>query len=197
MSDSLTYAKVVLLGDSGVGKTSLISQYVSGSVPESPKPTIGAAFIAKEVNIDGHPLELRIWDTAGQEVYRGLAPMYYRSASVAIIVFDVTSNASFESVGYWIKELKTNVSGSIIILVCGNKIDLEDSRVIDQNTAQQYAEANGALYAETSAQIGNGVDRMFQSAVSKLIITKEGSNNNSNGLPLNNENKIKSSGGCC
>jgi len=197
MSEPLTSAKVVLLGDSGVGKTSLISQYVSNAVPESPKPTIGAAFIAKEVTIENHQLELRIWDTAGQEVYRGLAPMYYRSASIAIIVYDVTSNSSFESVGYWIKELKTNVSGSIIIMVCGNKTDLQDSRVIDQTAAQQFAESNGALYTETSAQTGSGVERMFQMSVSKLIHMKEGPASSVGGVPIDKDPKPSESGGCC
>ena len=151
MCEALSSVKLVLLGDSGVGKTSIVTQYVSGNAPDSVKPTIGAAFVTKEVSIEGHQLELLIWDTAGQEVYRGLAPMYYRSALIAIICYDVTRAQSFDSVSYWIKELKTNVDGNIVIVVCGNKIDLEDQRVIDATTAQTNAESNGALYAETSA----------------------------------------------
>lgn len=164
--------KLVLLGDSGVGKTSIVTQYVSGTAPDNVNPTIGAAFVTKDVNIDGQQLELLIWDTAGQEVYRGLAPMYYRSALIAIIVFDVTKAESFDSVSYWIKELKTNVEESIVILVCGNKIDLEEKRVIEFQSANSMANENGALYAETSASSGAGVDRMFQVAISNLLQTK-------------------------
>ncbi|KAH0790108.1 small GTP-binding protein [Histomonas meleagridis] len=164
--------KLVLLGDSGVGKTSIVTQYVSGSAPENVNPTIGAAFVTKDVTINDQQLELLIWDTAGQEVYRGLAPMYYRSALIAIIVFDVTKAESFDSVSYWIRELKTNVEENIVILVCGNKTDLEDKRVIEFQSASSMAAENGALYAETSASTGSGVDRMFQMAINNLLQNK-------------------------
>jgi Rab family protein len=158
--------KLVLLGDSGVGKTSIVSQYVSGSAPENVNPTIGAAFVTKEVVMEGQNLELLIWDTAGQEVYRGLAPMYYRSALIAIIVFDVTNQESYNSVSYWIKELQTNVEENIIIVVCGNKIDLEEKRVVNFQTASGAATEQSVLYAETSASSGTGIERMFQMAIS-------------------------------
>jgi Rab family protein len=161
--------KLVLLGDSGVGKTSIVTQYVSGTVPENVNPTIGAAFVTKEVSIEGQNLELLIWDTAGQEVYRGLAPMYYRSALIAIIVYDVTNQESYNSVSYWIRELQTNVEENIVILVCGNKIDLEDKRVVQFQTASALAAERGALYSETSATTNAGVDRMFQMAISSHL----------------------------
>jgi Rab family protein len=158
--------KLVLLGDSGVGKTSIVSQYVSGNAPENVNPTIGAAFVTKEVSVEGQNLELLIWDTAGQEVYRGLAPMYYRSALIAIIVFDVSNQESYNSVNYWIKELQTNVEENIVIIVCGNKIDLEEKRVVNFQAASAAAVEQGVLYAETSASSGTGIDRMFQVAIS-------------------------------
>jgi Rab family protein len=114
-------------------------------------------------------MELRIWDTAGQEVYRGLAPMYYRSALIAIIVYDVTNSESYSSVDYWIRELKVNVEEGIIILVCANKIDLEDQRVVDFLHASSSAIERGALYAETSAVSGVGVEKMFQLALTTLM----------------------------
>ncbi|KAH0788774.1 small GTP-binding protein [Histomonas meleagridis] len=172
MSGDGNAVKLVLLGDSGVGKTSIVSKYVSGTFQENVNPTIGAAFVTKDVNIEGQQLELLIWDTAGQEVYRGLAPMYYRSALIAIIVFDVTKAESYDSVSYWIKELNTNVEDEIVIIICGNKIDLEDSRVIEFQTANSLATDNFALYAETSASQGTGIDRMFQMALNKLIQNK-------------------------
>ena len=194
---SLTSIKLVLLGDSGVGKTSIVSQYVSGKCSDSVKPTIGAAFVTKEFNMDGRQIELLIWDTAGQEVYRGLAPMYYRSALIAIIVYDVTRAQSFDSVNYWIKELKTNVDGNIIILVCGNKTDLEESRVVEYASAQANAESNGALYAETSASTGTGVERMFQMAVSKLLSSKAKPVQQEQGVNIYEKPDQNKNGGCC
>ncbi|OHT02057.1 small GTP-binding protein [Tritrichomonas foetus] len=198
MSETLSSVKLVLLGDSGVGKTSIVTQYVSGVAANNVKPTIGAAFVTKEVIVDGKPLELLIWDTAGQEVYRGLAPMYYRSALIAIVVYDVTRTQSYEAVNYWIKELKTNVDGSIIILVCGNKTDLEDKRAVESAAAQAMADSEGALYAETSASTGAGIERMFQLAVSKLLSTRKNNTDStpSSGVNLNDGNETKSNK-CC
>ena len=169
MSEFETSIKIVLLGDSGVGKTSIVAQYVSGSTPDSIKPTVGAAFFTKEMTFNKKPIELLIWDTAGQEVYRGLAPMYYRSAKIAIIVFDITSVKSFESVSYWAKELQDNVDNNLTIVVCGNKTDLEDARAIPQDVAQKKAEEFGALYVETNANSGTGVERLFQLAITKFF----------------------------
>jgi Rab family protein len=161
--------KLVLLGESGVGKTSLVAQYLSGQVPESVNPTVGAAFMTKYVIADGQQFELLIWDTAGQEVYRGLAPMYYRSALIAIIVFDVTNDATYNSVNYWIRELRANSDESIVIVVCANKIDLEDKRIVDSVTASESASEKGALYAEASAITGAGVEKVFEIAVAELV----------------------------
>ena len=196
MSEPLTSVKLVLIGDSGVGKTSIVTQYVSGTAPGSVKPPIGAAFVTKEIVVDDQQLELLIWDTAGQEVYRGLAPMYYRSALIAIVVYDCTRQQSFDTVSYWIKELKNNVDGNIIILVCGNKVDLEDQKVIDSSVAQASADANEALFAETSASTGAGIERMFQMAVKKLLQTRGQTQTKDRGLKLDG-NGSGNSGGCC
>ena len=199
MTDSGNAIKLVLLGDSGVGKTSIVTQFVSGSAPENVNPTIGAAFVTKDVTIEGQNLELLIWDTAGQEVYRGLAPMYYRSALIAFIVYDVTKNESFDSVSYWIRELKTNVEENIVILVCGNKVDLEDKRTVDFQAAQGLATENGALYTETSATTGAGVDRMFQMAISTLLKQRSpGPQPTDTSVKLDQKKPGgKEKGGCC
>ena len=198
MTDSGNAIKLVLLGDSGVGKTSIVTQFVSGSAPENVNPTIGAAFVTKDVTIDGQNLELLIWDTAGQEVYRGLAPMYYRSALIAFIVYDVTKNESFDSVSYWIRELKTNVEENIVILVCGNKVDLEDKRTVEFQTAQNLATENGALYTETSATTGSGVDRMFQMAISTLLKQRSpGPSPADTGVKLDQKKADEGKKGCC
>lgn len=196
MSEPLTSVKLVLLGDSGVGKTSIVTQYVSGTAPGSVKPTIGAAFVTKEIVVDDQQLELLIWDTAGQEVYRGLAPMYYRSALIAIVVYDCSRQQSFDTVSYWIKELKNNVDGNIVILVCGNKVDLEDQKVIDSTVAQASADSNGALFAETSASTGAGIERMFQMAVKRLLQIRGQTQAKDRGVNLEGNGK-NNSGGCC
>lgn len=200
MTASATSVKLVLLGDSGVGKTSIATQYISGKAPQSVKPTIGAAFVTKSIVVDGQPIELLIWDTAGQEVYRGLAPMYYRSALIAIVVYDITRQQSYESVSYWINELKANADSRTIIVVCANKSDLEEQRTVDENIAQQFAESHGALFAATSATTGAGIDRMFQMAVGKLLKDQAGDNitkGKNGGTVQLNDKKEDSKGGCC
>ena len=186
--------KIVLLGDSGVGKTSIINHFMTGKTSESLKPTVGAAFVTKNVVVDTHSLELRIWDTAGQEVYRGLAPMYYRSAQIAIIVFDVTNNPSYESVDYWVQELKKNLKGSPVIMICGNKCDLYEDRVIHDTTAKEYTAQNSALYCECSAMNGTGINQLFEAALSKMI--KE--NHEPQGAPntINIDKSEKKGEGC-
>lgn len=187
--------KVVLLGDSGVGKTSIINRFMTGKYSESLKPTIGAAFVSKNVVVDGHNLELRIWDTAGQEVYRGLAPMYYRSAQIAIIVYDVTNSPSYESVDYWLQELKKNLKGSTVIMICGNKSDLYDDRVVHDDHAKLLAAQNGALYCETSAASGTGINHLFDLSISKMLKDSQESTltTKTDEVDLNN---TKKQGGC-
>jgi len=187
-------AKVVLLGDSGVGKTSIVQRFITGKLGDSIKPTVGAAFLTKPIVVDGRVIELRIWDTAGQEVYRGLAPMYYRSANIAVIVFDVTAHSSFESVEFWVKELKKNLKDNVVLIVCGNKIDLEEERCISKEEAKGFADKNGALYCEASATKGHGVNMVFEMAVSKMLSDMMGDSMEGKGVSLNEE---KPAPKCC
>ena len=181
--------KIVLLGDSGAGKTSIINHFMTGKTSESLKPTVGAAFVTKNIVVEGHSLELRIWDTAGQVVYRGLAPMYYRSAQIAIIVFDVTNSPSYESVDYWVQELKKNLKGNTTIMICGNKSDLYEDRVIHDTTAKEFASANGALYCECSALSGVGVNSLFEVALSNMLKESKQATEIGEGVDLTKEKK--------
>lgn len=189
--------KVVLLGDSGVGKTSIVNRYTTGVVQLSVKPTIGAAFVTKEISVEGKDCELLIWDTAGQEVYRGLAPMYYRSAAIAIIVYDCIRPQTYQSVSYWIKELRMNVDKNTVIVVCANKIDREEPKNPESEVAQKFAFDNGALFIETSAISGIGIDRLFQMAVLEYSrsapepVEPKAPNNN-----VNLEQSKEDKGGC-
>eukprot|EP01130_Rhizamoeba_saxonica_P018509 TRINITY_DN928_c2_g3_i4.p1 TRINITY_DN928_c2_g3~~TRINITY_DN928_c2_g3_i4.p1 ORF type:complete len:123 (-),score=24.69 TRINITY_DN928_c2_g3_i4:360-728(-) len=111
--DTTIEAKIVLLGDSGVGKTSIALRYTQEGVPKSTNPTIGASYLLKNLRIEDQKVKLQIWDTAGQDRFRSLAPMYYRFAKAALIVYDITCKKSFDKVREWVNELKMNVSEDI------------------------------------------------------------------------------------
>ncbi|KAH0793081.1 small GTP-binding protein [Histomonas meleagridis] len=189
--------KIVFLGESGTGKTSIVTKYVSGSIPEVSVPTVGAAFVTKDIIFNKKTVQLLIWDTAGQELYRGLAPMYYRNAVIAFIVYDVTNAASYKAVEYWINELKEKGEEQMVLVICGNKIDLEE-RVVEEVEAQAFASGHNAIYVETSAVSGQGIDRMFQNAISELIKLQSSNRvshqqTSSNSIQIENTNQSS----CC
>jgi len=160
--------KIVLLGNAGSGKTSIILRYVSDSVMESYSPTLGASYISKDVSIDGQSLKLSIWDTAGSENYRSLTPMYYRNADAAIIVYDVTDTQSFNSVRSWLNDIN-EVTQINTIMICANKIDLIESRAVETCEGSELAEYLGLLYGETSAKNGTGVKHIFESIIRHML----------------------------
>jgi len=153
-------AKVVLLGDTGVGKTSTVLRYVEQRFLTSSTPTIGASFLSKTIWVSGSRVKLQLWDTAGQERFRSLAPMYYRGAAAAVLVYDVTSADTFTKVKEWVKELRTNVFDDLILIICGNQID-RTARNVDSQEAAEYAKSIGALFFETSAKNNIGIEEMF------------------------------------
>ena len=166
--DAINY-KCVLVGDSAVGKSSVAHRYISDDFYEFQEPTIGAAFMAKKINIDDREIRLEIWDTAGQERYRSLAPMYYRNASVAIVVYDITQASSFEGAKSWIKEISKRAKSNCIIVLLGNKSDLENERKIDENEVNTYIENKNILHFKTSAKTGLNIKRIFNTIINKLL----------------------------
>ncbi|CAM9786397.1 unnamed protein product [Choristocarpus tenellus] len=126
--------KVVLLGDTGVGKSSLVLRFVTNNFKPYSESTIGASFMSKMIMIDNTPIKFQIWDTAGQEKYHSLAPMYYRGASAAIVVYDITKAHSFETLKDWINELQAQGPKDMAIAIAGNKKDLEAHRVRSYTT---------------------------------------------------------------
>ncbi|CAD7937804.1 unnamed protein product [Amoebophrya sp. A25] len=154
--------KVVLLGDASVGKSSLVTRFVNNRFSDNSEATVGAAFSAQVIQTDdGKTVKFEIWDTAGQERFRSLAPMYYRGAACAIVVFDVSQEGTFEKAQDWVEELRQNVADSeyLVIALAANKIDLRSDvgkRPLD------YAREEGLLYAETSAKSGAGVRSLFE-----------------------------------
>jgi len=134
--------------------------------------TIGAAFLTQTVNLDdGTTVKFEIWDTAGQERYKSLAPMYYRNANCAVVVYDITQSASLEKARNWIRELQRQADPSIVIALCGNKSDLATRRQVTVEEAQKYAQEEGLMWAETSAKTGDGVTEIFTRIAKKLPTT--------------------------
>jgi len=169
-------AKVVLLGDTGVGKTSTVLRYVEQRFLTSSTPTIGASFLSKTIWVSGSRVKLQLWDTAGQERFRSLAPMYYRGAAAAVLVYDVTSADTFTKVKEWVKELRTNVFDDLILIICGNQID-RTARNVDSQEAAEYAKSIGALFFETSAKNNIGIEEMFFEIAKQLVGIKHPSQN--------------------
>ena len=145
-------------------------RYVQDIFSSSSNPTIGASFLTKRVILNGSKIKLQLWDTAGQERFRSLAPMYYRGALAALLVYDVTNVESFEEVKGWAEELRTNVEANLIVVVVGNKIDLAKHRVVTERQGKTFADSIGALFFETSARENVGIDPLFLEVCKKLLI---------------------------
>jgi len=159
-------AKLVLLGDMGAGKSSLVLRFVKGQFFDYQESTIGAAFLTK--TIPDLNVKFEIWDTAGQERYHSLAPMYYRGAAAAVIVYDITSQDSFTRAQSWVKELQQQGNPNLIMALAGNKADLEADRSVETAVAQSYADQNGLYFLETSAKTATNVDDIFYTIAERL-----------------------------
>jgi len=167
-SSRVHHFKLVLLGDTAVGKSCLVVRFVRDEFFEFQEPTIGAAFLTQTVALDDSTVKFEIWDTAGQERYRSLAPMYYRGAAAAIVVYDITNPDSFTGAKSWVKELQRRGDPNVVIALAGNKADLESRRKVEFEEANSYAEENGILHLETSAKNANNVKSLFVEIAKKL-----------------------------
>lgn len=160
--------KLVLLGESAVGKSSLVLRFVKGQFHEFQESTIGAAFLTQTVCLDDTTVKFEIWDTAGQERYHSLAPMYYRGAQAAIVVYDITNTDTFARAKNWVKELQRQASPNIVIALAGNKADIANKRAVELQEAQTYADDNSLLFMETSAKTAMNVNEIFMAIAKKL-----------------------------
>ena len=164
--------KVVLVGESGVGKTCIISRFISSAFDFNVSSTNGASYASKNVQYDklGKSLLLDVWDTAGQEKYRSLTKFFYKDAKVAILVYDITRQSSFDSLtNYWYKEVKEHGPENIVLGIAGNKCDLYEQEEVNENQAREFAQSIGAIFALTSAQNNSGINELFRDVGNKYL----------------------------
>jgi small GTP-binding protein len=166
--DRVTF-RVVLVGDSSVGKTSIINRFVHDRFDPSEPNTIGALYDSYSEQRNGQTIDIQIWDTAGTEQYQSLTPVYFRSAAAALVVFDITNRISFASLEKWLRAFRAVASEKAVVFVVGNKVDLEDARKIGQHEAEDWATERNAEYRETSASSGRGILEMFSALTDKLV----------------------------
>lgn len=208
--------KVVLLGEGCVGKTSLVLRYCQNTFNEKHLTTLQASFLKKRLNLGGKRVDLAIWDTAGQERFHALGPIYYRDSNGAILVYDITDEDSFLKVKNWVKELRKMLGQDICLAICGNKMDMEKNRKVDQATAEKYAQTVGAIHFHTSAKQDKGIGEMFLDLTKRMIAaggssgsaavrggSARGGSRRNRGIevvaddrPVASE-QAKSGGGCC
>ncbi len=189
--------KVVLLGESGVGKTSIISRFINDTFEEGLVTTTGASYAGKDMvfkDYDNQVVKFEIWDTAGQEKYRSLTQIFYKDASIAILVYDITSEESFEEVqNYWYEQLKESGEENMIIGIAGNKCDLFQEEEVSEEEGKKFAKSIGAVFKLTSCKESIGIDELFEECGKKFLeinnmLNTNGKKKDKDKVKLNKEN---------
>ncbi|KAI4371748.1 hypothetical protein MLD38_010064 [Melastoma candidum] len=160
--------KVVLIGDSGVGKSNLLSRFSHNEFSMESKSTIGVEFGTRCIRVDDKVVKAQIWDTAGQERYRAITSAYYRGAVGALVVYDITRHVTFENVERWLKELRDHAEGNIVIMLVGNKADLRHLRAVSMEDAKGFAEQEATFFMETSALEAMNVQNAFTEVLGQI-----------------------------
>ncbi|KAK9288508.1 hypothetical protein L1049_016967 [Liquidambar formosana] len=160
--------KVVIIGDSAVGKSNLLSRYARNEFNMNSKATIGVEFQTQSMDIDGKEVKAQIWDTAGQERFRAVTSAYYRGAVGGLIVYDISRRSTFDSVGRWLDELKTHSDTTVAKMLVGNKCDLENIRDVSVEEGKNLAEAEGLFFMETSALDSTNVIMAFEIVIREI-----------------------------
>ncbi|KAA6412441.1 MAG: ras gtpase [Lasallia pustulata] len=201
--------KVVLIGDSGVGKSNLLSRFTRNEFNLDSKSTIGVEFATRSIQVDAKTIKAQIWDTAGQERYRAITSAYYRGAVGALLVYDISKHQTYENVTRWLKELRDHADANIVIMLVGNKSDLRHLRAVPTEEAKQFASENNLSFIETSALDATNVELAFQNILTeiyRIVSDKALHNNESSQTPITEGRTIaltnpvdseKKSGKCC
>jgi Ras-related protein Rab-6A len=176
-SVSVTRHKIIFIGDANVGKTTIISRIMDNPFNEVYEPSIGVDFMSKNIKFRGQNIKLQMWDTAGQEKYKGLIPSYVRNSSIVFLVYDVSTKTSFDNIPSWINFIRTIENTTLVL--CGNKIDLEN-REVKKEEGEALAQKEGLAFFEVSAKTGEGIKNMFYSSVADLSTFAENNSNKEN-----------------
>jgi len=160
--------KVVLIGDSAVGKSNLLSRFATNEFSLETKPTLGVEFACRTIVAENKHIKVQIWDTAGQERYKAITTAYYRGAVGALLVYDITRMNSFENVGRWLEELRDHASPDLSVMLVGNKSDLKNLRAVKTEMAQQFADRNRLQFIETSAIDNRNVEDAFKNLIDSI-----------------------------
>ena len=179
VDDSVNVArhKIIFVGDAGVGKTTIISRIMDNPFNEVYEPSIGVDFMSKNISFRGQNIKLQMWDTAGQEKYKGLIPSYVRNSSIVFVIYDVSIKTSFDNVPTWINFIRTIENTTLVL--CGNKIDLNE-REVKKEDGEALAQKEGIQFFEVSAKTGDNIKNMFYSAVANLSTFAENNSNKEN-----------------
>ena len=169
--------KIIFIGDAEVGKTAIIYRIIDNSFNGPYEPTIGVDFLTKNITFRGTNIKLQLWDTCGQEKYRGLIPSYIRNTSIVFIIYDVSSKSSFDNIPNWINFIR-NIENNTLVL-CGNKIDLSE-REVKKEEGEALAQKEGIPFFEVSAKTGDGIKNMFYNSVADLSTFAEHNSNKEN-----------------
>lgn len=161
-SNPLKKFKLVFLGEQSVGKTSLITRFMYDSFDNTYQATIGIDFLSKTMYLEDRTVRLQLWDTAGQERFRSLIPSYIRDSSVAVVVYDITNKKTFENTRKWVDDVRSERSNDVIIVLVGNKTDLNDKREVTTAQGEEEAKKNNLMFIETSAKVGHNVKALFK-----------------------------------
>ncbi|KAL0300650.1 UNVERIFIED_CONTAM: Ras-related protein RABA1d [Sesamum calycinum] len=160
--------KLVLIGDSGVGKSNLLSRFTRNEFSLESKSTIGVEFATRSLPVDGKVIKAQIWDTAGQERYRAITSAYYRGAVGALLVYDVTRHSTFENVERWLRELRDHTDPNIVVMLIGNKSDLRHLVAVSTEDGKSFAERESLYFMETSALESINVDNAFSEVLTQI-----------------------------
>lgn len=195
--------KLLLIGDSGVGKSCLLLRFADNTYTQDYISTIGVDFKIRTIELDGKTIKLQIWDTAGQERFRTITSSYYRGAHGIIIVYDVTDQESFNNVKQWLQEIDRYATSGVMKLLVGNKADLSDKKVVDYTAAKEFSEALDIPFLETSALSSSNVEQAFYTMARQIkaqMTSNAGSNNASNAksnVNLKGQSLTNGQGGSC